>query len=710
MSKPRRIACLSLLTRNAIYDIGCNLPQGPISWDVIPVEQDLDLIRQEIRRALEDYDAVALEGIATSFYLGDETYRHDFIWRSLDLNKYGDRFSDGSALQASLERYLVRQAADRLKDEISGKQVLFFCGLNRYGSAEVLSNFTNRMLFGDMLYGFRLGIPIYSLQKFITTAKRLARAVAKTPANWFWPSARRKPPIMPRFQRYFRQSTVIVGGISYFQRYMPDTLAGKIIFTNIHNDAELEMFAERKAKYVVSLTPVIDGTYVPQPVLEAALKLYAGDGDTTNKTDFFLDQLHAMALTPHIVDLEREGSEDLALVELPPRAPELAQPPKNIELSPSDEVAKFCFVIHPLSFKYIERIPAVRAMQHFVPRRMIEDAVAHIKPWPVGTLRNVVSATGAKAEGVLYAIPMTSKAIMRFPEEFLYKRLLQVAEDAAEHGCKLMGLGAYTSVAGDAGLTVSKSSPIGVTSGNSYTVAATLLTLEQAAGRCGIEIDKARLLIIGATGSIGSICARLTAPRVAELYMVSPRPEKLLSLSRFIETENPKLKGKIKLSRQVSDFLPLADGIITTTSSVDPVIDVAELKPGCLVLDVARPPDIKQQAAERRNDILVIESGEVLLPEGAELNYDIGLPPGVIYACLAETLLLALEKRFGNFTLGREIKPEQVNLIAEIGHRHGFKLAPIRSFGQVIEEARFTRLAEINSERFGNRRPVVAEP
>jgi predicted amino acid dehydrogenase len=276
--------------------------------------------------------------------------------------------------------------------------------------------------------------------------------------------------------------------------------------------------------------------------------------------------------------------------------------------------------------------------------------MAQIKPWPVGTVRGVVSATGAKAEGILYVIPMTSKTIMRFPPEFLYRRLLQVAEDAAANGCQLMGLGAYTSVAGDAGLTVSKRCPIGVTSGNSYTVAATLLTLERAAKRCGIEISQAHLLIIGATGSIGAICARMAAGRVRELSLVSPRPEKLLALRRKLERDDPRSHTKVNMSTQARDYLGSADGIITTTSSVEPVVDIGALKPGCLVLDVARPPDIKANAAARREDVMVIESGEVMLPEGAEVTYDIGLPAGVIYACLAETLLLALDRRFGHFT------------------------------------------------------------
>lgn len=696
----RRIACLSLIAKTGVFSVCCNLPHGPICWDVIPIEPNLDLIRDRLHEALGEYDAVALEGLAGTFRIGKEIFRHRYVWRKLNLEKCSPRVSDGALLQETLERFLVKQAAERLSAEIKDKRILFFCGMNRYGSAEVLSRYSKHMLFGDMLYGFRLGIPIFSFPAFVTTAKRLVRTVGRTPAHWFWPSARRSPPVMPKFRFYIHQSDVIVGGISYFQRYMPDSLSGKIIFCNVHNDAEIELFAERGARHLVSLTPVIDGVYVPLPVLEAGLKLDAGEQDASDVENYYLGEIHQLALEPHIVDLQPEGSEDVALVELPTRAPESLEPTKEVQLSPAQEVSKFCFVIHPLSFKHVARLQVMRALRHVVPERFLEDAMAQVKPWPIGTVRNVVSATGAKAEGILYVIPMTSKAIMRFPPEFLYKRLLQVAEDAAAKGCQLMGLGAYTSVAGDAGLTVSKRSPIGVTSGNSYTVAATLLTLERAATRCGIDISQAHLLIVGATGSIGAICARMAANRVRELSLVSPRPEKLLALRRTLERDNPQLATKINMSRHARDYVGEADGIITTTSSVEPVVDIEALKPGCLVLDVARPPDIKASAAARRDDVLVIESGEVRLPAGAELTYDIGLPDGVIYACLAETLLLALDRRFGHFTLGREIQPAKVNQIAEIGARHGFELANIHSFGRVVREGQFAALERINRQRF----------
>ena len=121
-----------------------------------------------------------------------------------------------------------------------------------------------------------------------------------------------------------------------------------------------------------------------------------------------------------------------------------------------------------------------------------------------------------------------------------------------------------------------------------------------------------------------------------------------------------------------------------------------------MVCDVARPPDIDEADARNRPDILVCESGEILLPDGAELTYDIGLPDGLVYACLAETILLTLEGKFESFTVGRQLSKEKVLEIDRISHKHGLELAPIRSFGEIVPEEHFAVLREHNAKRFSS--------
>ncbi|MBC7345954.1 MAG: shikimate dehydrogenase, partial [Clostridia bacterium] len=81
-------------------------------------------------------------------------------------------------------------------------------------------------------------------------------------------------------------------------------------------------------------------------------------------------------------------------------------------------------------------------------------------------------------------------------------------------------------------------------------------------------------------------------------------------------------------------------------------------------------------------------------------------PPGLALACMAETMILALERRWESFTLGREITLEQVEEIERLAKRHGFELAGFRSFERPVtpetieairERAKIRRQAAISA-------------
>ena len=85
---------------------------------------------------------------------------------------------------------------------------------------------------------------------------------------------------------------------------------------------------------------------------------------------------------------------------------------------------------------------------------------------------------------------------------------------------------------------------------------------------------------------------------------------------------------------------------------------------------------LEKLLTQHKPDVLVIESGEILLPGDVQMK-NIGLPKNVAYACLAETIVLALEGRFEVFTIGRDTEWEKVKEIYKLGLKHGMKLAAI---------------------------------
>jgi predicted amino acid dehydrogenase len=129
--------------------------------------------------------------------------------------------------------------------------------------------------------------------------------------------------------------------------------------------------------------------------------------------------------------------------------------------------------------------------------------------------------------------------------------------------------------------------------------------------------------------------------------------------------------------------------IVTSTSAHDKkVLDIMRVKPGCVICDVSRPLDIREEDALKRPDVLVIESGEIQLPgDDIQISCDMGTPDNVVYACLAETALLALEGRMESFTLSRHISYDRVREIYDIAKKHGAKLAAIRGHSGLISDS-----------------------
>ena len=348
---------------------------------------------------------------------------------------------------------------------------------------------------------------------------------------------------------------------------------------------------------------------------------------------------------------------------------------------------RFAFVLHPLTVDYLANHPRYRWTRH-LPKQLVEVGAAHMPAARVGRVAGGQSpTTGQPIEGLIYALGTTPRQMLRRAPEFTYRRLDQAIRDAAKEGAQIVGLGAFTKVVGDAGVTVASRASIPVTTGNSLTIAATLETAKLTAKRLGWpNLARGRAMIVGATGSIGSVCSRLLAAAVHDVVLVSIEPDRLVALKQKILEETP--GTKVELDTSTQRLVGECDLIVTATSAFGQrVLDVSQCKPGAVILDVALPPDISAEEAAVRPDVLIVESGEVMIPGPVNFSFDIGLPPGVAYACLAEAALLAMEGRFECFTLGRDLAPERVKEIYKLFRRHNFQIAPLRTFGELLTDA-----------------------
>ncbi|CAB3390837.1 hypothetical protein [Kyrpidia spormannii] len=172
---------------------------------------------------------------------------------------------------------------------------------------------------------------------------------------------------------------------------------------------------------------------------------------------------------------------------------------------------QFAFLIHPFDRRDITRkLPALAAL----PDPTLDRLLRHLPPLLVDRIDGVTGAQGVKTSGWLVGTPLTSQQLLELPWPVVYRKLLAAGKKAVRLGAKVLGLGAFTAVAGDAGVSLARRLPIAVTTGNSYTVAIALKAADVGARWMGWDPDRAGWVVMGATGAWGGCRWRSLPPGV----------------------------------------------------------------------------------------------------------------------------------------------------------------------------------------------------
>ena len=353
----------------------------------------------------------------------------------------------------------------------------------------------------------------------------------------------------------------------------------------------------------------------------------------------------------------------------------------------------FAFIIHPIDPKRdIQRKYPI--LGRIANDWMIDNIAPLFPPVYLSEVEGVTSkSTGKEIKGWLIACPLTPKHFCRLPEDRVYRKIVETGQLAERLGANILGLGAFTSVVGDGGITIAKTLDIPVTTGDAYTIAVALDALKEAANLVDIPYKKVTAAVVGATGSIGKVCSELLAQEVTNLLLISRNRNQLEELKVKLQAKSPECN--IEISTSMSE-LRSARLVLSVTSAADAVITVEHLRSGSVICDVARPRDVAALVAEQRPDVLVIDGGMVEVPGEVNFNFNFGLPPGRAFACMAETMALAMEGRFEDYTLGKNIQINRVEEIKGIANKHGFRLNGFRSFESAVTEEQIERVRKIN--------------
>ena len=337
---------------------------------------------------------------------------------------------------------------------------------------------------------------------------------------------------------------------------------------------------------------------------------------------------------------------------------------------------RFGFFVHPLDMRDVVRI-APQAEGKRKP--LVEKILEWTPPHEVAHITGLKCADGEEAEGWFIGITLFPHQFLELPKDFVFQRIYEGALIAKEKGAQILGLGGYSSVIGKGGVELQALMPdLPMTSGNSCTTAAALDATARAAERIGIRISEAKVAVVGGSGSIGSVCAKIFAANepAAEIVLIARNQRRLEKVADDIHAETGK---KVTTCNSVKDGIKDADIVISATSSSGDIIKADYMKSGALICDVSLPHDVCREVASLRPDVLVIEGGLMQIPEGVDLNYNFGFDPGIALACMTETMVLCMEGRFEPYSIGRGLQIDKVREIYKLAERQGFTLAAAKN-------------------------------
>src|SRR6202051_1904574 len=321
-----------------------------------------------------------------------------------------------------------------------------------------------------------------------------------------------------------------------------------------------------------------------------------------------------------------------------------------------------------------------------------DDEIKDILPWipPRAVCHvDIGSIAGAKARG-LYIDSFIPPD--RLEASYVHENIARVRKAAAcaiNAGAKIVSLGGFSSILieGNFDQLLQRNDTV-FTTGNTLTVAFIVQGIQKMCALEGRDLSRSTLLIVGATGDVGSGCARCLARGVKRVQLHARNLERLRRLAAEVEADGV----RVEMATDLRQFSTPADVVICAASLASSSLLLGAISPEAIICDAGYPKNLSPGAEMPRARVFFGGLGQVT----GELTF---LPdfhgilnrhpfPDVVHGCLLEGIATALEHRFEPFSQGRGfITPDRVDEIKTIAGRHGIYLAPLYNADGPLEHA-----------------------
>ena len=432
-----------------------------------------------------------------------------------------------------------------------------------------------------------------------------------------------------------------------------------------------------------------------------------------------LERRDLATLTAHVTGAPRRTEPEMTLH---PAATFSGRPENGgapVECDPGD--GRFAFLVHPLALTDYADLDATLGPLSTDQLEKLSSAIAdNFDPFVVGEAR-VVGDNGKSAYGEFILVPRLAGELKEMDPCDALSEIRAAARLGRERGARIIGLGAYTSVVTHGGLGLKSEGLPPLTTGNSYTALAASEAVRLAACQRGWKLSNRSVAVVGAGGSVGQALTLLLARDCGRLILLGnpahpeesqPILQKVVGrlagsldlLARGFRRKRGTVTGRLArlgleppsdrgsgaltelgagvlgctdsvvVSVDTREWLPEADIVVYATSDPGHLVDKDSLRAGAVVCDVSRPPNVDAELLGERADVMVVDGGVVQMPRASSLGFNLSLDDGQVYACMAETMMLAAQQRYRHTSLGYEAELDQILAMERLAQELGFRV------------------------------------
>ena len=260
----------------------------------IGTDGDMEKAAQLFRDLDGKVDAFGVGGFDLYTKLEKKRYPLYSVWPIIRYIKQTP-IADGAGLKTTLEYRLVPTLESAIGDYLNqiGRRALITAAITRWGMTMSFVKGGYDYIFGDLMFGLGVPIPLRRIESLRIVAAVLMPIVGRLPFKWLYPIGESQEERIPKWEKYYHWATVIAGDCHYVKRHMPYHMDGKIVVTNTTTPQDVEMFRQAGVKYLLTSTPVLDGRSFGTNMMEAALIAVAGKGRvlTDDEITALIDQL-----------------------------------------------------------------------------------------------------------------------------------------------------------------------------------------------------------------------------------------------------------------------------------------------------------------------------------------------------------------------------------------------------------------------------------